>query len=155
MNKTTIITLLLCTGIIAAGCEKTYSVANFKKDEQLREEWLIRCGWTGDSKNCENVRVAQHQIDVERRKQAQEKRRKEEEEWRRTAGERRKKAEEERVRRAAEQKAKEEKWKREAEIQAQEADKRWKEIAQEMIEKTEKIQAETFGRKYNPKNVTQ
>ncbi|WP_455480691.1 EexN family lipoprotein [Bartonella sp. B12(2025)] len=79
MNKTTITTLLLCTGIIAAGCEKTYSVANFKKDEKLREEWIVRCGWTGHSKNCENVRVAQHQIDVERRKQAQERARKEEE----------------------------------------------------------------------------
>ncbi|WP_336277069.1 EexN family lipoprotein [Bartonella sp. CB178] len=127
MPKITITTLLLCTGIIAAGCSKNYSVANFKKDEQLREEWLVRCGWTGHSKNCENVRVAQHQIDVERRKQAQEKRRKEEEEWRRTAEERRKKAEEERVRQAAEQKAREEEARRNAEEQSQEMDKIWKE----------------------------
>ncbi|GAA4664939.1 hypothetical protein GCM10023262_12200 [Bartonella pachyuromydis] len=39
MNKVIITALLLCTGIITAGCEKTYSVAEFKKDQKLMEEW--------------------------------------------------------------------------------------------------------------------
>ncbi|WP_404978369.1 EexN family lipoprotein [Bartonella sp. MM73XJBT] len=58
MNKVLITTLLLCTGFITAGCEKTYSVAEFKKDKNLMEEWIERCGFSGTSKNCENVRVA-------------------------------------------------------------------------------------------------
>ncbi|WP_375696011.1 EexN family lipoprotein [Bartonella sp. AC67GZZY] len=58
MNKVLITTLLLCTGIIAAGCEKTHSVAEFKKDEKLRLEWDARCGFAGTSKNCENMRLA-------------------------------------------------------------------------------------------------
>ncbi|WP_375630567.1 MULTISPECIES: EexN family lipoprotein [unclassified Bartonella] len=58
MNKVLITTLLLGTGIIAAGCEKTYSVAEFKKDKNLRLEWDARCGFAGTSKNCENMRLA-------------------------------------------------------------------------------------------------
>ncbi|WP_375659886.1 MULTISPECIES: EexN family lipoprotein [unclassified Bartonella] len=58
MNKVLITTLLLCTGIIAAGCEKTYSVAEFKKDKNLRFEWDAKCGFAGTSKNCENMRLA-------------------------------------------------------------------------------------------------
>ncbi|WP_375674265.1 EexN family lipoprotein, partial [Bartonella sp. AA18HLJMS] len=58
MNKVLITTLLLCTGLIAAGCEKTYSVAEFKKDEKLRLEWDAKCGFAGTSKNCENMRLA-------------------------------------------------------------------------------------------------
>ncbi|WP_208438498.1 EexN family lipoprotein [Bartonella grahamii] len=58
MNKVLITTLLLCTGLITAGCEKTYSVAEFKKDEKLRLEWDARCGFAGTSKNCENMRLA-------------------------------------------------------------------------------------------------
>ncbi|WP_375703269.1 EexN family lipoprotein [Bartonella sp. AD13SXNS] len=58
MNKLLITTLLLCTGIIAAGCEKTYSVAEFKKDKNLRFEWDAKCGFAGTSKNCENMRLA-------------------------------------------------------------------------------------------------
>ncbi|WP_375641804.1 MULTISPECIES: EexN family lipoprotein [unclassified Bartonella] len=58
MNKVLITTLLLGTGIIAAGCEKTYSVAEFKKDEKLRLEWDAKCGFAGTSKNCENMRLA-------------------------------------------------------------------------------------------------
>ncbi|WP_375701103.1 EexN family lipoprotein [Bartonella sp. AA81SXKL] len=58
MNKVLITTLLLCTGLIAAGCEKTYSVAEFKKDKNLRFEWDAKCGFAGTSKNCENMRLA-------------------------------------------------------------------------------------------------
>ncbi|WP_375633402.1 MULTISPECIES: EexN family lipoprotein [unclassified Bartonella] len=58
MNKILITTLLLCTGLITAGCEKTYSVAEFKKDKKLMEEWDARCGFAGTSKNCENMRLA-------------------------------------------------------------------------------------------------
>ncbi|WP_375633401.1 MULTISPECIES: EexN family lipoprotein [unclassified Bartonella] len=72
MNKIIITTLLLCTGLITAGCEKTYSVAEFKKDKKLFEEWAVRCGWSGTSKNCENVRVADHELAAERRKKAEE-----------------------------------------------------------------------------------
>ncbi|WP_208441789.1 EexN family lipoprotein [Bartonella raoultii] len=72
MNKVLITTLLLCTGIIAAGCEKTYSVAEFKKDQKLMEEWGARCGFTGTSKNCENLRLAALELDKERREKAAE-----------------------------------------------------------------------------------
>ncbi|SSZ39491.1 EexN family lipoprotein [Bartonella grahamii] len=58
MNKVLITTLLLCTGLITAGCEKTYSVAEFKKDKNLRFEWDAKCGFAGTSKNCENMRLA-------------------------------------------------------------------------------------------------
>ncbi|UNF40306.1 EexN family lipoprotein [Bartonella krasnovii] len=65
MNKIIITTLLLCTGIIAAGCEKTYSVAEFKKDKNLRDEWLRKCGWSGTSKNCENLKKAAQELQDE------------------------------------------------------------------------------------------
>ncbi|UNE53881.1 EexN family lipoprotein [Bartonella machadoae] len=58
MKKTIITALLLGTGIIAAGCEKTYSVEEFKKDSKLFDEWDAKCGFAGTSKNCENVRLA-------------------------------------------------------------------------------------------------
>ncbi|WP_139412432.1 EexN family lipoprotein [Bartonella mastomydis] len=58
MNKAIITALLLGTGLIAAGCEKTYSVAEFKKDKNLRDEWLRKCGWTGTSQNCKNLKEA-------------------------------------------------------------------------------------------------
>ncbi|WP_375680746.1 MULTISPECIES: EexN family lipoprotein [unclassified Bartonella] len=61
MNKVLITTLLLCTGLITAGCEKTYSVAEFKKDEKLRQEWAARCDGAGDSINCQNVRIVLHE----------------------------------------------------------------------------------------------
>ncbi|UNF45228.1 EexN family lipoprotein [Bartonella krasnovii] len=72
MNKIIITTLLLCTGIIAAGCEKTYSVAEFKKDKKLMEEWGARCGFTGTSKNCENLRVAALELQKEYEAKAEE-----------------------------------------------------------------------------------
>ncbi|WP_375651752.1 EexN family lipoprotein [Bartonella sp. LB28NMGDW] len=72
MNKVLITTLLLCTGLIAAGCEKTYSVAEFKKDEKLRLEWDARCGFAGTSKNCENMRLAFLELQKERQAQDEE-----------------------------------------------------------------------------------
>ncbi|WP_144752814.1 EexN family lipoprotein [Bartonella saheliensis] len=76
MNKITITTLLLCTGLIAAGCEKTYSVAEFKKNPTLMEEWGARCGFTGTSKNCENLRVAGLELQKEYEAKAEERQRK-------------------------------------------------------------------------------
>ncbi|WP_273755037.1 EexN family lipoprotein [Bartonella sp. MM73XJBT.G] len=79
MNKVLITTLLLCTGLIAAGCEKTYSVAEFKKDKNLRLEWDAKCGFAGTSKNCENMRLAFLELDKERQAQAEERARQAEE----------------------------------------------------------------------------
>ncbi|WP_375706861.1 EexN family lipoprotein [Bartonella sp. AA126HLJHH] len=79
MNKVLITTLLLGTGIIAAGCEKTYSVAEFKKDEKLRLEWDARCGFAGTSKNCENMRLAFLELEKEYEAQAEERERQAEE----------------------------------------------------------------------------
>ncbi|WP_375659734.1 MULTISPECIES: EexN family lipoprotein [unclassified Bartonella] len=76
MNKVLITTLLLCTGLITAGCEKTHSVAEFKKDEKLRLEWDAKCGFAGTSKNCENMRLAFLELDKERQAQAAERSRK-------------------------------------------------------------------------------
>ncbi|WP_375606519.1 MULTISPECIES: EexN family lipoprotein [unclassified Bartonella] len=72
MNKVLITTLLLCTGIIAAGCEKTYSVAEFKKDKKLMGEWNAKCGFAGTSKNCENLRLAQLELQKEYEAKAEE-----------------------------------------------------------------------------------
>ncbi|WP_317993690.1 EexN family lipoprotein [Bartonella gliris] len=63
MNKVIMTALLLCTGIVAAGCEKTYSVAEFKKDEKLLKEWAEKCEKMGPSsletsKNCKNAHQA-------------------------------------------------------------------------------------------------
>ncbi|WP_455465772.1 EexN family lipoprotein [Bartonella sp. B39] len=61
MNKIIITTLLLCTGIVAAGCEKTYSVEELKKDKKLMEEVFAKCLTSGDfnSKNCKNAAQAE------------------------------------------------------------------------------------------------
>ncbi|WP_375658595.1 EexN family lipoprotein [Bartonella sp. MR30HLJHH] len=80
MNKVLITTLLLGTGIIAAGCEKTYSVAEFKKDEKLRLEWDAKCGFAGTSKNCENMRLAFLELQKEYEAKAAERSRKIDEE---------------------------------------------------------------------------
>ncbi|SSZ39489.1 EexN family lipoprotein [Bartonella grahamii] len=79
MNKVLVTTLLLCTGIITAGCEKTYSVAEFKKDKNLRFEWDARCGFAGTSKNCENMRLAFLELEKEYEAQAAERERQAEE----------------------------------------------------------------------------
>ncbi|WP_273758222.1 EexN family lipoprotein [Bartonella sp. AU55XJBT] len=76
MNKIIITTLLLGTGLIAAGCEKTYSVAEFKKDKNLRLEWDAKCGFAGTSKNCENMRLAFLELEKEYKAQAEERIRK-------------------------------------------------------------------------------
>ncbi|WP_375613232.1 EexN family lipoprotein [Bartonella sp. AP153HLJHH] len=105
MNKVLITTLLLCTGLITAGCEKTHSVAEFKKDKNLRLEWDAKCGFAGTSKNCENMRLAFLELEKEYKAQAEERSRK--------AAEERKKSMDELW---AEQKARQEKW--EAEFEA-------------------------------------
>ncbi|QEE09677.1 hypothetical protein D1093_08805 [Bartonella kosoyi] len=63
MNKVIITALLLCTGVVVAGCEKTYSVEDFKKDEKLMQEWGMKCEKMEESvreksKNCRNVKQA-------------------------------------------------------------------------------------------------
>ncbi|WP_406604151.1 EexN family lipoprotein [Bartonella gliris] len=66
MNKVIMTTLLLCTGLVAVGCEKTYSVEDFKKDEKLRLEWEKKCYLGGPSmhtsQNCENAIKAGRQL---------------------------------------------------------------------------------------------
>ncbi|WP_375673212.1 EexN family lipoprotein [Bartonella sp. TS82HLJMH] len=84
MNKVLITTLLLCTGLITAGCEKTYSVAEFKKDEKLRLEWDAKCGFAGTSKNCENMRLAFLELQKEYEAKAAERSRKIDEENRKS-----------------------------------------------------------------------
>ncbi|WP_375682897.1 MULTISPECIES: EexN family lipoprotein [unclassified Bartonella] len=111
MNKVLITTLLLCTGLITAGCEKTYSVAEFKKDKNLRLEWDAKCGFAGTSKNCENMRLAFLELQKEYEAKAAERSRKAAEEYRKGIDEL-----------IAEQKAKHEKWK--AEQKAKEQAKR-------------------------------
>ncbi|WP_208438500.1 EexN family lipoprotein [Bartonella grahamii] len=76
MNKIIITTLLLCTGLITAGCEKTHSVAEFKKDKKLRLEWDAKCGFAGTSKNCENMRLAFLELQKEYEAKAAERSRK-------------------------------------------------------------------------------
>ncbi|WP_375689275.1 EexN family lipoprotein [Bartonella sp. AP57NXGY] len=76
MNKVLITTLLLCTGLMAAGCEKTYSVAEFKKNPTLMEEWIAKCGLAGTSKNCETLRLAQLELEKEYEAKAEERARK-------------------------------------------------------------------------------
>ncbi|WP_375620966.1 EexN family lipoprotein [Bartonella sp. AA97HXZ] len=81
MNKVLITTLLLCTGLITAGCEKTYSVAEFKKDEKLRLEWDAKCGFAGTSKNCENMRLAFLELQKEYEAKAEEREREDDEKF--------------------------------------------------------------------------
>ncbi|WP_375694125.1 EexN family lipoprotein [Bartonella sp. AD24XZML] len=115
MNKVLITTLLLCTGLITAGCEKNYSVEEFKKDEKLRLEWDAKCGFAGTSKNCENMRLAFLELEkeyeakaAERERQAEENNRKRDEEFM---------AEQRAKRRAEEERRAKERAKREAEQQ--------------------------------------
>lgn len=63
MNKAIIAALLLCTGLTIAGCEKTYSVEEFKKDPKLLDQWAKKCEKIGPSsvetsKNCKNAQRA-------------------------------------------------------------------------------------------------
>ncbi|PIT69222.1 EexN family lipoprotein [Bartonella tribocorum] len=82
MNKVLITTLLLCTGLITAGCEKTYSVAELKKNPKLMEEWIAKCGLAGTSKNCENLRLAQLELEKEYEAKAEERAREDDERYR-------------------------------------------------------------------------
>ncbi|WP_039761283.1 EexN family lipoprotein [Bartonella queenslandensis] len=72
MNKIIITALLLCTGLIIAGCEKTYSVEEFKKNEKLISEFQWKCAASDNSKNCQNVRQAAKELEAEQRKKANE-----------------------------------------------------------------------------------
>ncbi|AQX31586.1 EexN family lipoprotein [Bartonella schoenbuchensis] len=94
MNKIIITTLLLCAGLIIAGCEKTYSVEEFKKSEELRGEWDARCGFSGQSKNCQTMRLAVRELEQERQKKADEKYQKWVEEFNKKAEELKKNREE-------------------------------------------------------------
>ncbi|WP_375627165.1 MULTISPECIES: EexN family lipoprotein [unclassified Bartonella] len=62
MNKVIITAVLLCTGLAVTGCEKTYSVKEFKTNEKLYEEWAKKCEKDDSplktSQNCKNLRQA-------------------------------------------------------------------------------------------------
>ncbi|WP_375662846.1 EexN family lipoprotein [Bartonella sp. CL266QHHD] len=107
MNKIIITTLLLCTGLITAGCEKTYSVAEFKKDKKLMEEWNAKCGFAGTAKNCENLRLAQLELQKEYDAKAEERSRKAAESFNKAMDELMAKQKAEHEKWKAEQKAKE------------------------------------------------
>ncbi len=92
---------------MAAGCEKTYSVAEFKKDKNLRFEWDARCGFAGTSKNCENLRLAVAELDKEYREKAGERQRKAAEDLDKKLKELRDKEDAERIKRRAEREARE------------------------------------------------
>ncbi len=64
MNKAIITALLVCTGLVVSGCEKTYSVAEFKKDPKLLEQWAMKCMISGDldSQNCKNADKAYREV---------------------------------------------------------------------------------------------
>ncbi|WP_375679287.1 MULTISPECIES: EexN family lipoprotein [unclassified Bartonella] len=72
MNKVLTTTLLLGTGLITAGCEKTYSVEELKKNESLIREFQWKCGASDNSKNCQNVRQAAKELETEERKRIDE-----------------------------------------------------------------------------------
>ncbi|MBX4335208.1 EexN family lipoprotein [Bartonella raoultii] len=60
MHKIIITTLLLCSGGVLVGCEKTHSVEEFKKDQTLFKKWAKKCEKMGPvalekSKNCQNI----------------------------------------------------------------------------------------------------
>ncbi|AQX20320.1 EexN family lipoprotein [Bartonella sp. WD16.2] len=60
-------TVVLTTGLTVAGCEKTYSVEEFKKNEELLAEWALRCMSGESSKNCDNAWEADKQLNKEGR----------------------------------------------------------------------------------------
>ncbi|WP_375703276.1 EexN family lipoprotein [Bartonella sp. AD13SXNS] len=122
MNKIIITTLLLCTGLITAGCEKTYSVAEFKKDKKLMEEWNAKCGFAGTAKNCENLRLAQLELQKEYEAKAEERIREHNENMRKAMEEYRAEMEAEHQARQAEMEKRkaEEKAKEQAEQEAEE-----------------------------------
>ncbi|WP_041578571.1 EexN family lipoprotein, partial [Bartonella vinsonii] len=72
MNKIIISALLLCTGLITVGCEKTYSVEELKKNENLIRKFQRKCTSFDNSKNCQNFRQATKELDDEVRKKVME-----------------------------------------------------------------------------------
>ncbi|EJF75974.1 EexN family lipoprotein [Bartonella alsatica] len=72
MNKIIISALLLCTGLITVGCEKTYSVEELKKNENLIRKFQRKCTSFDNSKNCQNFRQATKELETEERKKADE-----------------------------------------------------------------------------------
>ncbi|MCZ2204482.1 EexN family lipoprotein [Bartonella sp. A05] len=66
MHKIIITTTLLCAGLVVFGCAKnTYSVANFKQNKELLNEWLKKCGPSEESAECQNARLADHELSRE------------------------------------------------------------------------------------------
>ncbi len=110
---------------MAAGCEKTYSVAEFKKDKKLMEEWNARCGFTGTAKNCENLRLAQLELQKEYEAKAEERIREQNEGFRDAMEKFQAEMEAEHQRRQAEIK------KLKAELEKKEAEEKAKERAEE------------------------
>ncbi|UTO27684.1 EexN family lipoprotein [Bartonella harrusi] len=58
--------IFLCIAILfVAGCEKTYSVEEFKNNEKLRKEWGPKCllgGVVKETKNCQNLLQADNEM---------------------------------------------------------------------------------------------
>ncbi|WP_375696012.1 EexN family lipoprotein [Bartonella sp. AC67GZZY] len=136
MNKVLITTLLLCTGLITAGCEKTYSVAEFKKDKKLMGEWNAKCGFAGTSKNCENLRLAQLELQKEYEAKAEERIREHNENMRKAQEEFEAEMRAEHERRQAEIA------KKEAELEKWKAEEKAKERAEEEQEAKERAAEE-------------
>lgn len=60
MRKVIFISLLFCIGGVVVGCEKNYSVEEFKKDKKLFQEWEKKCekmtpSAREKSPNCQNI----------------------------------------------------------------------------------------------------
>ncbi|AGF74928.1 hypothetical protein BAnh1_10590 [Bartonella australis AUST/NH1] len=62
MKKYFLMITVLLAPLFTTACEKTYSKEEFKKNEALLNEWSIRCGLGGESKNCQNVRLAEMEL---------------------------------------------------------------------------------------------
>ncbi len=63
MSKLTI-PLILCTITLLSGCDKIYTPADFMKDSTLRNGYAQQCEKSSQiqSKNCQNLRLAQQKI---------------------------------------------------------------------------------------------
>ncbi|MBA9083377.1 putative nuclease with TOPRIM domain [Bartonella chomelii] len=93
MNKIIMTILLLCTVLVITGCEKIYSAEEFKKNKELRSEWAFKCLTGESSKNCETVREAINEIEIENRNNRMEELKKQLEEDRKKFEKRRKEME--------------------------------------------------------------
>ncbi|EJF88047.1 EexN family lipoprotein [Bartonella melophagi] len=58
---------VLTTGLIVTGCEKTYTVEEFKKNDELRDKWGMKCFVYNkadqSSQNCQNALKAKQELD--------------------------------------------------------------------------------------------